>query len=357
MWVTATRRTIEHVLRLLTTRIPGVVVRDGEQVTDLLFDAGGSRVVGVRTRAADREHTRHADLVVDATGRGSHSVRWLENHGYRPPEESVVQSFLGYATVHGYVPEDVWPGDLRSIGAAPFPGMTRGGFVLPEEDGLTGIMAAGQSRDYPPSDPEGFGQFLTTGVTSALAEIWARCEPVGPIHTTRSSQNRLRRWHELERRPLGFLAIGDAVAAYNPVYGQGITAGALQVRELGRMFDEGASLDVTVAAFPARAMAVLAFAWSAATSSDLGFPGTVAENHTLLEDPAAAAYLGRLRQAATMDAKVARAFVAAWTELDGVPLFDPGLAARVDAVCASGWEPADAGAWPPIFADGEEALR
>src|SRR5581483_100619 len=113
MWDTATRRTIEHVLRLLTTRIPGVVVRDGEQVTDLLFDAGGSRVVGVRTRAADREHTRHADLVVDATGRGSHSVRWLENPGYRPPEESVVQSFLGYATVHGYVPEDVWPGDLR----------------------------------------------------------------------------------------------------------------------------------------------------------------------------------------------------------------------------------------------------
>lgn len=270
--VTASRWTLEHVVRTQTRAISNITFRHAK-VVDLQGTA--DRVAGavVVDEGAGRTELS-CDLLIDATGRGSRSPQWLEGLGFAPPQESLVSAFLGYATVRCRVPEDAWPGDYNAIVAPPFPGASRGGFITQEEDGLVGFMAAGSARDYPPGDTDGFTDFLRTAFATVLYDIWMKAEPVTDIRTTRTSQNRLRHWNVIPRRPKGFLPVGDSVAAFNPVYGQGITVAAMQATTLGKRLDETDSLDdVTVGLFD-DIVEVSRFAWTAATGSDLGFATT-----------------------------------------------------------------------------------
>ena len=56
-----------------------------------------------------------------------------------------------------------------------------------------------------------------------------------PIKTHRATQNRLRQY-ERASLPENFLLLGDAVCAFNPVYGQGMTA--VQMLKPARRFSE-----------------------------------------------------------------------------------------------------------------------
>ena len=46
-------------------------------------------------------------------------------------------------------------------------------------------------------------------------------------------ENQWRHYEEMERRPEGFVVLGDAACAFNPVYGQGLTTAALGAQALG----------------------------------------------------------------------------------------------------------------------------
>lgn len=355
MIVFMTRWGAEHVVRTLARKVDNIEFKHAT-ATGLAMSADGSRVVGVHTAGDDGDEIVEADLVIDACGRASKTPKWLSEHGYEPPVESVVRSYLAYATVYGHLPEDAWPGDIRSIAAPPFPGTTRGGFVVPQENGIVGIMAAGQSRDYPPGDAEGFGEFLRTSICPLMHDMWEKLEPISEIKTTRTSHNRLRRWHELDRRPERFLAVGDATCAFNPVYGQGITTAAMQAKALRARLQESDDLDQVVRDFPAEAMSVCQFAWSAATDADIAFDGTDVENLKVEEtDPKIAAYFSKLRLATTLDAEVARAFFTAQGNMRGEDLFAPELVERVERVAASGAEPVT-DANPPAWSEGAVAV-
>jgi 2-polyprenyl-6-methoxyphenol hydroxylase-like FAD-dependent oxidoreductase len=52
-------------------------------------------------------------------------------------------------------------------------------------------------------------------------------EPLTPIYAYRATENRLRHYERLERQLESFVVLGDGVCAFNPVYGQGMTAAAL----------------------------------------------------------------------------------------------------------------------------------
>ena len=59
----------------------------------------GKSVTGVRARVDGKpQETVYADLVLDATGRGSSSAAWLEELGYQPPTNERVEIGIGYMT-------------------------------------------------------------------------------------------------------------------------------------------------------------------------------------------------------------------------------------------------------------------
>jgi 2-polyprenyl-6-methoxyphenol hydroxylase-like FAD-dependent oxidoreductase len=244
-----TRDLIDWGVRGRITALPNVRIQQGADVAGLIRGPGhGARVAGVRlrSRTADAEVDRGeaeltADLVVVADGRNSRLPEWLTALGYEPPEETVVNSFQGYAS-RFYRPPAAFESDWKAlyVQQAP-PGDPRGGLVSPVEGGRWLVSLVGGDGDYPPTDEAGFLTFARSLRSPALYEAIAGAEPLTPIAGQRATENRLRHYDRLGRFPDGVVAVGDAVCAFNPVYGQGMTAAALGAEVLDRWLREEAS--------------------------------------------------------------------------------------------------------------------
>jgi 2-polyprenyl-6-methoxyphenol hydroxylase-like FAD-dependent oxidoreductase len=174
-----------------------------------------------------------ADLVVDASGRGSRTPEWLEALGYPRPAETVVDASLGYTSRIYRRPAD-FDADWQSlyVQAMP-PEVTRGGIIYPLEGDRWMVTLGGGDRDWAPTDEEGFLAFARGLPSPAIAEAIERAEPLSPITRYRATENRWRHYERLARRPERLVVLGDAVCAFNPVYGQGMTTGALAAAALG----------------------------------------------------------------------------------------------------------------------------
>src|ERR1700733_7210376 len=83
------RPVLEWNVRRRGRGIADLMLLEGHDVVGLTATTGRDRVTGVRVvdRAGDCETTLSADLVVDATGRGSRTPVFLEELGYRRPSE------------------------------------------------------------------------------------------------------------------------------------------------------------------------------------------------------------------------------------------------------------------------------
>ena len=124
MLLCASRPLLEHHVRARVRALPNLRLLDRCDVVGLVTSPDGRRVTGVRVlRRADgsAEELLDADLVVDASGRGSRTPAWLEALGYPPPQQEQVQIGLGYATRTYRLPADGprrQPGDPRRGDAA-----------------------------------------------------------------------------------------------------------------------------------------------------------------------------------------------------------------------------------------------
>lgn len=345
----ATRWTTEWVIQKLTRQVANIGFAVG-QVVGLRASSDRTRVTGVTALGDSGEFTLDADLVIDASGRGSRAPKWIEDLGYAPPIETTVRSFLGYATTYCHLPDDAWPGDLRSITAPPIPGFTRGGSINPQEDGIVGVIAVGQAHDYPPRDREGFTEFLRTGVTPVIYEMWKRSEQLCDIATTKTSTNQLRRWHELAERPERFIAVGDAYAAFNPVYGQGITTAALSAKALRDRLGEYDDIAAALGVLHQDLFEVSSFPWATATMNDMAFEGTEHENLDAPMPAEAIDYLAQVRRLATEDAYVGGMMFRAIGIQDPNLLLQPSILSRVAARAQLPAGPPPDFSMPPLHA-------
>jgi hypothetical protein len=83
------------------------------------------------------------------------------------------------------------------------------------------------------------------------------------------------RYERLRRFPAGLLVIGDAVCSFNPVYGQGMSAAALQAVALRDLL-RGGSLP-TPRKFFRRIAKVIDIPWEIAVGAGLAFPGALGQ--------------------------------------------------------------------------------
>ncbi len=299
------RPLLEQVVRRRVRALPNVEIVQGT-VTGLLADEDRDRIVGVSMTAGDATRELDAELVVDASGRGSFSPRWLAALGYDKPEEQHVRAYYGYASRFVRVNEDDLPDGLRGVITMPFPGRTRGGCFLPSDNGLWTCCAMGAMKDYPPDDEEGYMAFLRDAPTPLLAQMAELSEPVTEINTYRHPGNQRRLWERLTRRPRGFIPIGDVVASFNPIYGQGMTVAALEASKLrDRIVLLGDDLDTLPDAFMEDLVAAAEFPFSIASGSDANYPGTAFVNFEP-PPPEQAQFFAAAEAVATEDPTVAR---------------------------------------------------
>jgi hypothetical protein len=103
-------------------------------------------------------------------------------------------------------------------------------------------------------------------------------EPISPVYANRAIRNRWRHYERWRERLDGFIAIGDAYCAYNPVYAQGMTAAAISSRMLRECLDkyEPTNPELPREFFKAQAT-VQRDPWLLAAGVDLRFPFTVGD--------------------------------------------------------------------------------
>ena len=279
------RDLIDWGIRRRVAALPNVHLRQEVDAAGLVAAADGQAVAGVRLRPRygdmvrpDGEEELAADLVAVASGRDARLPEWLAALGYATPQETVVNSFLGYATRLYRPPRDFradWKG--LHIQAAP-PDHRRGGVVIPVEGGRWIVTLTGGDADYPPTDEAGFLDCARTLRIPDLYEAIKDAEPIGPIVGYRATENRLRHYDRVGRWPEGLIALGDAVCALNPVYGQGMTTAALGAEVLDRCLRRSRAprgiLPGTSLKFQRELARTIAVPWLLATGTDYRFRGT-----------------------------------------------------------------------------------
>jgi 2-polyprenyl-6-methoxyphenol hydroxylase-like FAD-dependent oxidoreductase len=284
LMLASTRDLIDWGVRRRVAALPNVRIHQGADVTGLIPGPGDRACVAgarLRSRTADAEGDRieaelGADLVVVANGRNSRLPEWLTALGYEPPEETLVNSFQGYAS-RFYRPPAEFESDWKVlfIQQAP-PGDPCGGVLAPVEGGRWLVSLMGGDGHHPPTDEAGFLAFARGLRNPALYNAIARAEPLTPIAGQRATENRLRHYDRSLRFPDGVVAVGDAVCAFNPVYGQGMTAAALGAEVLDSWLREGSSYrgPGRCRIFQRRLARATAAAWQLSTGGDYRFRTT-----------------------------------------------------------------------------------
>jgi len=248
------------------------------QVNKLIASDDQKTIIGldVQARGGKREQQRVlGDLIVDTSGRTSRTPEWLQELGYDAPDETHVNSFLGYST-RWYKKPSILQANQKGviIGNLPPDGLRAGGLWEVEGDRIV-VTLVGINRDYPPTDEAGFMEFARSLPASTIFEVIQDAEPISEIYGYQRTANRLRHYERLSRWPEHFVVLGDAACAFNPVYGQGMTTGAMGAVELdGCLREQDGDLSGLGARFQKRLAKATSIPWLMATGEDLRYPAT-----------------------------------------------------------------------------------
>ena len=337
---TCSRPLLEWTVRQRLAAQPQVQFLTGAEATGLETTTDRSRVTGVHLRFRQAPPPElngatilAAGLVIDASGRTSQLPAWLQALGYDAPRETTINSFLGYAS-RWYQKPAGFAADWKCLLIAPKPlSNPRSAVIYPIENSEWIVTLGGINRIFPPTDEAGFLEFARQLTTPALHDAIQNAEPLSSIFGYQRTENRWRHYESLVRWPLGLAVLGDAVCAFNPVYGQGITTGALGALALARCLEEQQTrhADVTSIGLPfQRALArVNQTAWLMATGEDFRWPATEGGRPSALTR-LLHRYMDQVLQMASHDAFAQRAFMQV-SHLVEPPshLFSPAMMARV----------------------------
>jgi 2-polyprenyl-6-methoxyphenol hydroxylase-like FAD-dependent oxidoreductase len=269
---TARRPVFEQVLGKAAEDEPSLLVRRGVTVKEPIMQVGDGmpHMTGIRLTSGE---TLQADLVVDATGRGSQLPRWCEDANIGPlHEESEDSGFIYYGryfrSADGRTPQPFGP-LLAPIGSFSI-------LTLPSDNGTWSVTVYVSSGDQPLKrlrDPDAWSAVVRACPAHAH---WLEGEPISEMMAMGGVLDRYRRPLR-DGQPLltGIALLGDACACTNPSLGRGMSLGLVHARCLREVV--GSHLEDP---------SEFAQAWDAATEERLTpwYRETVAEDRARLNE-------------------------------------------------------------------------
>jgi len=228
----ATRPLLESIIRHLVLQNPTIELRTGSTAHKPQHNHHLKRVTGVRIEHNDQYEDLTSDLIIDSSGRGSRAAGWLADWGYGQVVKESIDAHLSYTSQAYQTLNTDSDWSLMRISSLPG-GLPRGGLLTRTEQGwLLTLAGYGKGHHPPLTDFQAFADSLAH---PAIGQAIRNGQPLGKSAISQSTANIRRRFDQLPQLPDGFLVMGDALAAFNPAYGQGIAVSALQAAQLEKM--------------------------------------------------------------------------------------------------------------------------
>ncbi|MDT0442542.1 FAD-dependent oxidoreductase [Streptomyces johnsoniae] len=265
--ISSSRPFLESQVRRRTLALPNVKVLNG-RARGLVFR--GNAVTGVRCAAGTDEWTEDADFVVDATGRASKLGEWLESGGWERPPMQRMAIGVDYATGYFSRPED--DPELAAAIAYRTPSATPPRVATGAINAIEGnrwlVTLASYGKQPPIKELDEFRELAARDLPPVFEQA-VRNEPASGIVTYHQAESRRRGYHVLKRFPARLISVGDAVASFNPIYGQGMSSAALHASALSEYLRGKPDLNAPARAFLHMQRVVVDAAWQISTSADL----------------------------------------------------------------------------------------
>ncbi|WP_328774328.1 FAD-dependent oxidoreductase [Streptomyces sp. NBC_00286] len=308
---TGSRAQLEELVRRWVLANPVISAVEGTDVVGLLGDASRVRGVLLRDRSGDargEERALEADLIVDASGCGTKAPQWLTAIGAEAPHEETIDTGLAYASRVYRGKTGVLDGDTLGYYVYPDPEQVHAGGALPLEDGSHLVIVSGLRGDEPPTGDDEFETYAKRLPHPLLHQWLDEAEPLSPPFGYRRTANIRRRYDLPGCHPAGFLATGDALCTFNPIYGQGMAVAAMSAVALRDALTDPRRTPTTRRVQRA-ILTASRQAWDISAGADRKMPGAIGNAVTTAPaDRAADWYLRRVQERYPGDPVVGNAF-------------------------------------------------
>src|SRR6185436_18642493 len=139
--------------------------------------------------------TLAADLVLDASGRGSRAPRWLRDLGFAAPEETTIGCDFAYSSC-------LFQGDgsLDVVGVVvpgQPPAVKRGALLFCIEQGRWLVSIGGRFDQKPPRDFDGFMRFARELPNPFLYDLLRDRERLTPLYYYDFPTSRIRHYERI----------------------------------------------------------------------------------------------------------------------------------------------------------------
>jgi 2-polyprenyl-6-methoxyphenol hydroxylase-like FAD-dependent oxidoreductase len=160
---------------------------------------------------------------------------WLEEWGFDRSTEDTVEVGITYATHQVRIPEGLIAEKVVVAGASHDQLVGIG--MLHYEDGVWALTTFGVAKAQPPRNFAQMCDLADKILPEHVAAALRQSEAIGEVAFHKYPTSRWRRYDKLDRFPSGIVPFGDAVASFNPTFGQGMTMTALQAGHLRRALE------------------------------------------------------------------------------------------------------------------------
>ena len=237
-----TRPLLEWRIRIHVLARPNIALMAGHRVVSLITTADRTRITGVRAEAVDAPEGAvqelEADLVVDATGRGTRAPGWLEELGCGSVPVTELKSDVRYVS-RMFRSHEPAPAFKLGLFQDHWPSTHLCGAFRVEGDAWSVTLQTMLGEEVPATE-EAFMDYARSMPVPDLTRLLEQSEPLGPLLFYRIPANLRRHYERMARFPDGLAIIGDAATAFNPRYGQGMAAAVLGAEVLEESLKEPA---------------------------------------------------------------------------------------------------------------------
>ena len=224
--------------------------------------------------------TLDADLVIDASGRGTLALGLLRTLGWEQPPTTRISVDITYSTAIVTIPAHLALDWKVALTLPDPPYQPLNAVLLPAEGNRWMISVADRGITGRIDSWDAFLDALDRLTTSTLRDALQHAHPPSAIRHYRFPASTWRHFERLPRLPRGMMPLGDSICQFNPIYGQGMSSAVQQSRLLQTVLadvtHESDPVSAAQAAFMSGVEAVLQTPWTMAANSDLAFPQTQA---------------------------------------------------------------------------------